>query len=379
MASAGSAANRRPRRLLAIGPSPHSDSGARVSYELLLRHLLAQPGLAVAHYDMPVHRPLYQADGTPGPLRHGATSRVWLRALWRLPRQDAVLLFGTPDFCFTYGLAFVLAAALLRKHCAVRLSGGRARFLSRRLPAFARALCLAAARPVAVISTQTECAREDLPKRLQAKLAPVRGYRPSAAAPAPQPVCGDHGRVRFAFVSRAYAEKGEQVLRAALAQLRDAADSPAAQMELHVYGWPLPGEHDADAIRTTLHGPLPNAQLRAALAGNDVLLYPSLYPFEGHPGTILEAFMARLPVIATDWPGPREIIQHGVNGLIVPSGDAGALAAAMRQLTMDKALRKRLAAGAAACARRFDQAVVLPELAAALGLVPGTARAGASS
>ena len=373
MALAGTAPP--PKRLLAIGPSPHTDSGARICFELLHGYLVAQPGLAVTNYDLPVHRPLYQADGTPGPLRHGATLRELLRALRQLPKHDAVLLFGPPDICFTYGLAFVLAAALLRKHCAVRLSGGRARFLTRRLPAFARSLCPALARPVRVISIETECAREDLPKGLRAKLVPIRGYRPSAAAVSP-PVRGDYDRVRFAFVSRAYAEKGEQVLRTALAQLRD-----GARMELHIYGrpWPEAGVGGGEAVQPTLHGYLPNEQLRAALAGNDVLLYPSLYPFEGHPGTIIEAFMAGLPVIATDWPGPREIVQHGVNGLIVPIGDAGALAAAMRQLTMDKALRKRLAAGAAACARRFDQAVVLPELAAALGLVPGTARAGASS
>ena len=369
MALAGTTAQP-PRRLLAIGPSPHTDSGARVSYELLLRHLLAQPGLVVTHYDMPVHRPLYRVDGTPGPLRHGATLRVWLRALRQLPRHDAVLLFGTPDFCFTYGLAFILAAAFLRRHCAVRLSGGRARFLGRRLPAFARSLCLAAARPVAVISTQTECAREDLPKSLRAKLMPVRGYRPSAVAAPPQPECRRHDKVRLAFVSRAYAEKGEQVLRAAFTQLRNSAGGVAAQIELHIYGWPLPGERGIDAVPTTLHGHLPNERLCTALASNDVLLFPSLYPFEGHPGTILEAFMAGVPVIATDWPGPREIVEHGVNGLIVPSGDAEALAAAVQRFATDPALRERLAAGAAACARNFDQAVVLPELAATLGLVP---------
>ena len=355
---------------MAIGPSPHTDSGARVSYELLLRHLLAHPGLAVTHYDMPVHRPLYQDDGTPGPLRHSATLQVWLRALWQLPRHDAVLLFGTPDFCFTYGLAFVLAAALARRHCAMRLSGGRARFLGRRLPAFAKSLCLFAARPVGVISTQTECAREDLPKPLRAKLMPVRGYRPSAISARPPPECGHHDKVRLAFVSRAYLEKGEQVLRAAFTQLRDAAGDVAAQLELHIYGWPLPSERGIEAVRTTLHGQLPNDRLRAALASNDVLLFPSLYPFEGHPGTILEAFMAGVPVIATDWPGPREIVEHGVNGLIVPSGDAEALAAAVQRFATDPALRKRLAAGAAASARNFDQAVVLPELAATLGLLP---------
>lgn len=366
MTTAASAPARPAKRILVIGPSPHTDSGARISFEPLLAYLEAQPGLKVAHYSLPVHRPLYQADGTPGPLRHWSTLRVFLRALWRLPRHDAVLLFGTPDFCFTYGLAFVYAAALLGKHCAVRLSGGRLRFVSSRLPAFLRSLCLAAAKPVSLISIETECAREDVPKALQAKLVPVRGYRPSSPAVGVRRRAGD--RVRFAFVARAYAEKGERVLRAALAQL--GAGRVAEGMELHIYGRPLRDEAGVDAVKTTLHGYLPNDRLRQALGADDVLLFPSLYPFEGHPGAIMEAFMAGVPVVATDWPGPLEIVEDGVNGLIVPRGDARALAAAMRRLVLDRSLRERLAAGAAASAEYFDQARVLPELATALELLP---------
>lgn len=356
-----------------IGPPPHADGGGHVSFELLRRYLEAQPGLRISHHSLPVHWPLYQADGTPGPSRHWSTLRVLLCAVSRLPRHDAVLLFGTPDFCFTYGLAFINAAALLRKHCAVRLTG-QARFMSTRLPAVVRSLCLAAARPVAVISTQAKCARDDLPRALQAKLMPVRGYRPSAAGRQRRPSGSD--KVRFAFVARAHAEKGEAVLRAALAALMP--DGVAGRMELHVYGRPLPDEKPVDAVETTLHGYLPHDRLRQALAANDVLLFPSLYPFEGHPGAILEAFMAGVPVVATDWPGPLEIVEHGVNGLIVPRGDAGALAAAVRRLVADRALRDRLAAGAAASAERFDQARVLPELTAALGLVPGASQEGAT-
>ena len=364
------ATSRPARRILAIGPPPHNDGGAHISFRSLLGFLEAEPSLTASVHSLPVHRPLYQADGTPGPVRHWSTLRVLLRAMWQLPRHDAVLLFGTPDFCFTYGLAFISAAALLRKHCAMRLSGGRVRFA--RLPRLVRSLCFAAAKPVRVVSIATKCARDDLPKTLRPKLVTVRGYRPGPAA-VQMPLASSGDRVRFAFVFRAaFAVKGERVLRAALAQLRP--DGVADCMELHVYGRPLPGECDIDAVQTTLHGYLPNDRLRQALADNDVLLFPSLYPFEGHPGAILEAFMAGVPVVATDWPGPCEIVEHGVNGLIVPRDDADALAAAVRRLVVDRALRDRLAAGAAESAKHFDQARVLPELAAALGLLPGAGR-----
>lgn len=47
---------------------------------------------------------------------------------------------------------------------------------------------------------------------------------------------------------------------------------------------------------------------------------------------ILEAWTHEKPVIALDLPISREIVQHGVDGLLVPEGDASAMAAAMRQL-----------------------------------------------
>lgn len=350
---------------MVIGPSPHTDGGARVSFEILLGYLRAQPDLELSSYDLPVHRPLYRDDGAPGPLRQGATLRRACAALWQLPKHDAVLLFGTADLCFTYGLAFVLGAALLRKHCAMRITGGRVRFSARQLPRVVRSACFAIARLAAVISIQTNVARQDLPSALQAKLSPVRGYRPSSTAVRHR-ARRRCGRVRFAFVARAHPEKGEIVLSSALGQLGGHID----RLELHVYGRPLAQRPGFAGVRTTFHGYLPNDRLRLALADNDVLLFPSCYAFEGHPGVVIEAFMSGVPVIATDLPGPREIVRHGMNGLIVPVGDARALARAISRLASDEDQRDQLARGALSSGGRFDQVRVLPELVETLGLRP---------
>ena len=61
--------------------------------------------------------------------------------------------------------------------------------------------------------------------------------------------------------------------------------------------------------------------------------------------TIIEAWAAQKPVIAASSDGPRELIQDNVTGLLVPVEDAVALAAALRRLAGDAALRARLAAG----------------------------------
>lgn len=63
---------------------------------------------------------------------------------------------------------------------------------------------------------------------------------------------------------------------------------------------------------------------------------------EGSPYVVLEAMMAALPVVATRVGGIPELIQDGINGLLIPSRDPGAMAEALQRLMMDSALRGQL-------------------------------------
>ncbi|MCI8899276.1 MAG: glycosyltransferase family 4 protein [Lachnospiraceae bacterium] len=65
---------------------------------------------------------------------------------------------------------------------------------------------------------------------------------------------------------------------------------------------------------------------------------------EGMPNSIMEAMALGIPVIATDCPcgGPSALIEDGVNGLLVPVGDAFALADAFRRIFEDREFELRL-------------------------------------
>jgi glycosyltransferase involved in cell wall biosynthesis len=69
--------------------------------------------------------------------------------------------------------------------------------------------------------------------------------------------------------------------------------------------------------------------------------------WENFPHTVVEALAVGTPVIATAVGGVAEIVRDGENGLLVPPGDAAALAAAIRRLVHEDGLRDTLAAGAA--------------------------------
>ncbi|MET7937668.1 glycosyltransferase family 4 protein [Streptomyces sp. NPDC005322] len=71
--------------------------------------------------------------------------------------------------------------------------------------------------------------------------------------------------------------------------------------------------------------------------------------------TIVEAMRCGLPVVSTDCPhGPAEIINNGVDGRLVPTGDTNAIAAALLDLINDDELRQQMGQAALKDSARFD-------------------------
>ncbi len=95
------------------------------------------------------------------------------------------------------------------------------------------------------------------------------------------------------------------------------------------------------------------------LAEFDVLVHASGVP-EPFGRVVLEGMVAGLPVVAANEGGPAELITPAVDGLLVPPGDAAALAAALELLAADPDLRRRLGEAARERSRAFT-----PERAAA--------------
>jgi sugar transferase (PEP-CTERM/EpsH1 system associated) len=85
------------------------------------------------------------------------------------------------------------------------------------------------------------------------------------------------------------------------------------------------------------------------LSASDVFLLSSIS--EGIPLTVIEAMAARRPVVSTAVGGLPELIEHGVSGMLAPSGDASSLAASMVQLYQNANLRNQMAEVAASRAQ----------------------------
>jgi glycosyltransferase involved in cell wall biosynthesis len=95
------------------------------------------------------------------------------------------------------------------------------------------------------------------------------------------------------------------------------------------------------------------------IAAAHLVCLPTYYR-EGVPRILLEAAACGRALIATDMPGCRDIVRHGVNGLRVPPHDVGAIVNAIRELSADPARRCAMgAAGREIVEREFELSIVL--------------------
>ncbi len=98
--------------------------------------------------------------------------------------------------------------------------------------------------------------------------------------------------------------------------------------------------------------------MQELLAQVNLLVLPSFYA-EGVPQSLLEAAAAGLPLITTDSPGCREVVDHGINGFLVPIKDAAALAEKIAYLVDHPDVCQRFGqAGRAKVLKEFDQQLV---------------------
>lgn len=93
-----------------------------------------------------------------------------------------------------------------------------------------------------------------------------------------------------------------------------------------------------DSIK--LHGFLSSESIDSVLTFTHIYVQPSIN--EGIPNTLMRALASRIPIVASEVDGIPEIIENNVNGLLVPPGNAEALANAIERIISDNELRDRM-------------------------------------
>ncbi|WP_017241566.1 glycosyltransferase family 4 protein [Streptomyces sp. SS] len=210
----------------------------------------------------------------------------------------------------------------------------------------------------ALLDAVTTVTEADARAYRELNLPGVRVESVPNSVPAPSVPPADPAARTVVAAGRLTRVKRYDVLIDAFAEV--AADHP--DWKLRIYG-------SGDAVQD-LKGPLAR-QIKERGLGEQVFLMGSVTPMEPEWAkgsiaavtsqresfgmTIVEAMRCGLPVVSTDCPnGPREIIEDGVDGRLVPVDDVTAFARALRGLIEDDELRAKTARAALAASERFD-------------------------
>ncbi|HEY0996781.1 MAG TPA: glycosyltransferase family 4 protein [Gemmatimonadaceae bacterium] len=181
-----------------------------------------------------------------------------------------------------------------------------------------------------------------------------------AIVPLPEPP----GDPVVVLVARLLRQKGIAEFAAAARQLRtegvaarfalvgDQANNRDAVPQEQLQRWRDEGTLELWGWRT---------DMGAVFGESAIACLPTYYP-EGVPKALIDAAAAGRPIVASETPGCRAVVQPGENGLLVPPRDPGALADALRRLLADRALRARYgAAGRRIAEERFSVRAVVRE------------------
>jgi len=199
------------------------------------------------------------------------------------------------------------------------------------------------------------------PVRPRAALEVIRLGLPLASLPEP---ARSYGGTRLLTVGRLAAVKAQQEAIRALAEVRrhglDATLTIIGDGEAKEPLQELARREGVEGV-VDFRGWVSSDAVFEAMRTADIFLLPSLA--EGIPLVLMEAMWQGCTCIATPVGGVPELIEHGVNGFLVPVGDARALASAVLTVCGDSDLPPRLHAAARQRLRdRFDLDRNLPAL-----------------
>jgi len=311
---------RKPRAKLAvlvIGSLPPPLGGCSVTLQHLVDELQARDDVEVRVLD---------TRGIRGRgLRGGARLvAVTLELLRQVRAVDLVTLHVATTAIPTWGLLVLAATAAARRPFILRkFAGTDYRALGPVRGRVAHFVVRHAATYLVETRAHLEASRQRRIRRVYwfPTARPVGEPPPRLERPEGQ------GCRRFVYVGHVSRLKG-------LAVLAEAMRLMPTDASLDVYGpWfpDLPGDVFEGQARIRCHGAIPAAEVVKTMAQYDALVLPSLATTEGYPGSVLEAYGAGLPVIASRVGAIPEIVDEAA-GVLVEPGSVQRLHEAMMAL-----------------------------------------------
>jgi glycosyltransferase involved in cell wall biosynthesis len=360
-------------RLLVVGPLPPPPCGPTVSFQLFCNEV-------GHHTEM---QPVEVIDSSPKRFKKQTRiiSATNFATAWRIFRQfcrrvktvDRVLIFGSNGFLLSMVPLLLLVAKIARKPCYVRAFGGSLdRFCDNLMPLF-RWLLLLTLRHADGLIVQTELLYNHFAALIGDSVHLVPGYRCMASMEngLSNPVTKSGEDLHLVFLGHVREEKGIFVL---LESLRSLGSRERKTIHCDIFGpvyESVAARFEDELAKTknaTYGGVLSPEQAVATLRNYDILVFPTYYLGEGHPGVLIEAMMAGIPAITTAFRSIPELVEDRVNGLLIEPHDSKSLAEVIKTVYYDRQLLAEMAKRNWGMRTRYDARHVVPLISRALGV-----------
>lgn len=204
---------------------------------------------------------------------------------------------------------------------------------------------------------------------LESNVSVIPNFKAIEATFIPAKVAGmKEEKTRFVFLSRIAPSKGVPEIFEAVALLRQRKNLPAFSVDF--YGpveapfqssfFSLIGEYaDSCTYKGYLDLVGETEQSYQTLAEYHCMLFPTYWQGEGFPGVVVDAYIAGLPIIGSDWNMNSEIIEEGKTGYLIEPKSSEQLAAAMEKIILDPETLKILSKNSLQKAKAYDYRDVL--------------------
>jgi L-malate glycosyltransferase len=347
---------RRPLRVLLVGPSTDILGGQAVQLERLLARFREEPALEVGF--VPVNPRL------PGPLRRlqavkyvrtvTTSLAYWWLLVRRVPRYDVIHIFSASYTSFVIApTPALLVAKLFGRRAVLNYRSGECEDHLRRW----RRTALPTIRRFDLIAVPSGYlvdvfARFGLTARAVFNFVDKARFRFRERRPlAPRFLSNRNHEPLYnvAMALRAFARVQARHPDASLTVVGDGSQRRSLEQLARQLG----------LRRVEFVGRVPNERMPAFYEAADV--YLNTPDIDNMPGSIIEAYAAGLAVVTTDAGGVPYIVRDGETGLVVPRGDHERMAEAALRLLEDDELAQRLIAGARAECQKYSWEAVRGE------------------
>jgi glycosyltransferase involved in cell wall biosynthesis len=330
-------------RLLIVGPKPPPIGGSPLTVQAMIEELKHYPSVQVKVINTSPGMDVRKKMTGFNIEKVKRSALIIPQFLAAIGHCDAVLVFANDLFALTLAPLLLFIARLFRKPFFLKPVGAGLDLFINAQKKPLREYMLFVLRAADGILTQTRLLKEDLNKMGCTNVHYLPGCRPlpSITLTPKQP---SH-QLRMIFLGHITRLKGPLILLDALKLISKMSD---ARVTCDFYG-PIHDEINAEFLNEL--NSIPNAHYCGVaepgtgpqlISKYDVLVLPTYYDTEGHPGVLIEAMHVGVPVISTQIRTIPELITNGINGFLVPTQNSNRLANAILLLVADPALRKKM-------------------------------------